>query len=151
VSRRGCWRLGAPVAQDAAEGILAESAAGMESAVVVPPLTLAGKGMGVSLPQPTEAVMAAPTVLVVGMAEGVLGGAGPSSPRLAIAAAKEVLVPSLPAAAPQECDAAEGATRAASPEIREAEESSGAALSRGIGDGEAHVLELACAPWAAAF
>jgi hypothetical protein len=66
----------------------------MESAVDVPPLTSVEKGMGVSLPQPTEAVMAAPTALVVGMAEGVVGGAGPSSPRPAAAVAEEVLVPS---------------------------------------------------------
>jgi hypothetical protein len=55
------------------------------------------------------------------------------------------------AASPQERNAPEGTTRAASPEIQEAEENSGAALPQGVGGGEAQVLELARAPWAAAF
>jgi heterodisulfide reductase subunit A-like polyferredoxin len=37
------------------------------------------------------------------------------------------------------------------PEIQEAEENSGVALLQCVGSGEAHVLELACAPWADAF
>jgi hypothetical protein len=60
-------------------------------------------------------------------------------------------VPSQPAATPQERNTPEGATRAASSEIQEAEENSGAALPQGTVSGEAHVLELACAPWAATF
>jgi hypothetical protein len=55
------------------------------------------------------------------------------------------------AASPQEHDAPEGTTRVASPEIQEAEENSGAALPQGVGGGEAQVLDLARAPWAAAF
>jgi hypothetical protein len=42
-------------------------------------------------------------------------------------------------------------TRAASPEIQEAEEGSGAGLSQGATSGEAQALELARTPWAAAF
>jgi hypothetical protein len=53
--------------------------------------------------------------------------------------------------APQEHDAPEGATRAASPKIQEAEENSGATLSQGIGGGEAQPLELAYATWVASF
>jgi hypothetical protein len=60
-------------------------------------------------------------------------------------------MPSQLTAAPQERDALEGATRAASIEVQEAEENSGATLPQGVGGGEGLVLELACAPWAAAF
>jgi hypothetical protein len=103
---------------------------------------------------------------VVGSVEGVVGGAGPSSPQPVAAAVEEVPVPNQPAATLQERDAPEGATRVASPqereapevttrvtspEIQEAEENSGVALSQGVGSGEAQVLELACAPWADAF
>jgi hypothetical protein len=75
---------------------------------------------------------------------------GPSSPRPVAAAAEEVLVPGEPAAAPQERVAPEGTTRAASPEIQEADEDTGGALSQGTASGEAQALELACTPWAAA-
>jgi hypothetical protein len=139
------------VASEAAERVLGESAAGTESVVIVSPPTPVGEGMGASQTQPTEAVTVVPATLVVGTVEGVVGGAGPSSPRPVVAAVEEVLMPSQPAVAPQERDAPEGATRAASPEIQEAEENSGMALSQGVGSGEAQVLELACAPWAAAY
>jgi hypothetical protein len=147
----GAGGLAPPAASEAAEGVLEESTVSAELVVIVPPPTSPGESMGASLPQPAEAVMATPTAPVVGTAEGVVGGAGPSSPRPAATAAEEVLVPSLPAVTPQERDAPEGATRAASPKIQEAEESSGAALSQGVGNGKAQVLELACAPWAATF
>jgi hypothetical protein len=88
---------------------------------------------------------------MVDVVEGVVAGAGPSSPRPVAAVAGEVLVPSQPAATPQERDALEGTTRAASPEIQEAEENPGAALSQDVGSGEAQVIELDCAPWAAVF
>jgi hypothetical protein len=52
---------------------------------------------------------------------------------------------------PQERDAPESATRAASPEIQEVGESSGAALPRDVRGSDARVLELARVPWAAAF
>jgi hypothetical protein len=64
---------------------------------------------------------------------------------------EEVLVPGELAAAPQEHVAPEGTTRAASPEIQEAEKDTGAALSQGAASGEAQALELTCTPWAAAF
>jgi hypothetical protein len=88
---------------------------------------------------------------VVDLAEDVVGGAGPSSQRPVVVAAEEVLVSSQPAAAPQERDALEGTTRAASLEIREAEEGTGATLSQGTTSGGAHALGLAYTPWVAAF
>jgi hypothetical protein len=133
-----------PAAPEPAEGVLGESAAGMESVVVVSPPSPTREGTDAYLPRAAGAVVAAPVVSVVDTVEGVVRGAGPSSPRPVATAAEEVLVPSLPIAAPQECDAPEGATRAASPEILEAEGSSDAALSQGVGNGEAQVLELAC-------
>jgi hypothetical protein len=83
--------------------------------------------------------------------EGVVGVAGPSSLCPIAAAAEEVLVPGEPATAPQEHVAPEGMTRVASPEIQEAVEDSGAALSQGTTSGEAQALELACILWVAAF
>jgi hypothetical protein len=56
-------------------------------------------------------------------------------------------VSSQPIAASQERDAPEGTTRAASPEIQEAEEGSRAALSQGAASGDALALDLARAPW----
>jgi hypothetical protein len=88
---------------------------------------------------------------VADVAEGVVGEAGPSSPRLVAAAGEEVLVPGEPAAAPQERVAPEGTTRAFSPEIQEAGEDSGAALWQGAASGGAQALELTCTPWAATF
>jgi hypothetical protein len=63
-----------PAAPEAAEGVLGESV------VIVPLPTSTGEGMGTSLPQPTEAAIAAPAFSVVDAAEGVVGGVGPSSP-----------------------------------------------------------------------
>jgi hypothetical protein len=77
---------------------------------------------------------------VVDAVEGVVGGARPSSPRLVAAAAEEVLMLSQPVVAPQERDAPEGMTRAASPEIQEAEEGSSAALPQTTASGEAQAL-----------
>jgi hypothetical protein len=53
--------------------------------------------------------------------------------------------------APQEHDAPEGTTRAASPEIQEAEEGTSASLSQGAASNEAQSLDLSYTPWAAAF
>jgi hypothetical protein len=133
------------------EGVLKESAASMDLVVIVPSPTSTGEGMGASLPQLAESVTTVPTAPVVGATEGVVGGEGPSSPRTVAAAAKEVLVSSQPDVASQVRDAPEGTTRAASPEIQEAEQGLGAALSQGAASGEAHALELSLAPWAAAF
>jgi hypothetical protein len=75
--------------------------------------------------------MSAPTPSVVGAVEGVVGGAGPSSPQPAATAVK-VPMPRHPAEAPQDHDASERAIRAASPEIQEAGENSGATLSQDV-------------------
>jgi hypothetical protein len=88
---------------------------------------------------------------VVDVVEGGAGGVGPSSPRSIAAVGEEVLVPSQPAAASQEHDAPEGTTRAASQEIQEVEEGSGAALLQGATGGESQALELARTPWVVAF
>jgi hypothetical protein len=50
------------------------------------------EGTGVSLPQPAEVVAYAPAAIVVDVAEGVVGGPGPSSPRPVVAAVEEVLM-----------------------------------------------------------
>jgi hypothetical protein len=118
-----------PVAPEAAEGVLEESAAGAESVVVVSTSSPTREGQGASLPQPAEAVASAPAATMADVAEGVVREAGPSSPRPVAAAAEEVLMPGEPAAGPQEHVAPEGTTRATSPEIQEAEEDLGAALS----------------------
>jgi hypothetical protein len=119
--------------------------------MVVSSPSAAREGTGASLPQPTEIVAAAPVASVVDVVEGVVRGAEPLSPRPVAAAVEAVLVPSQSAAASQEHDAPEGTIRAASSEIQEAEEGTGAALSQGVASGEAQSLELAHAPWAAAF
>jgi hypothetical protein len=94
-----------PAASEAAEGVLEESAAGTESAMVVSPPSPARVGMGASLPLPAETVAAAPAASVVDVVEGVAGRVEPSSPRSITAAVEKILVPSQPAAASQECDA----------------------------------------------
>jgi hypothetical protein len=73
-----------------------------------------------------------------------------SSPRPVAAEAEgvESRVLDEPAAVAQESVAVETMTRAASPEIREAEEI-GASLSQGAAGGEAQTLDLACTSWAA--
>jgi hypothetical protein len=88
---------------------------------------------------------------MIDVVEGVAGRVEPSSPRSITTAAEKILVLSQPVAASQECDATEGTTRAASPEIQEAEEGLGAGLSQGAMSGEAQALELTRTPWAAAF
>jgi hypothetical protein len=88
---------------------------------------------------------------VADTAESVVGEAGPSLPRPVAAATEEVPVSGEPAVALQEHIAPKVTTRAASPEIREVEEDTSAALLQGAASGEAQTLELACTPWAAAF
>jgi hypothetical protein len=81
--------------------------------------------------------------------EVVVGGEGTSPPRPVAAEAKgvETCVPGELATVVQESTAPEMMTRAASLEIREAEEI-GASLSQGAAGGEAWTLDLACASWA---
>jgi hypothetical protein len=62
-----------PAAPEAAERVLGESTVGMDSVMIVPPPTSAGKGMGASLPQPAEAATTIPAPSLVSMAEGVVG------------------------------------------------------------------------------
>jgi hypothetical protein len=138
-----------PAAPEAAEAVPEESAASAESVAVVPAPSPIREGP--SLPQSAEVVASTTTATVAGVAEGVVGEAGPLSPRSVTAVADEILVPGEPAAALQEHVAPEGTTRVAFPEIQEAEEDSSAALSRGATSGKAQSLELACTPWAAAF
>jgi hypothetical protein len=88
---------------------------------------------------------------VVNVAEDAVGGVGSSSPQSVAATVEEVLVPGQPSAAPQERVTPEGTTRAASPEIQEAEEGTSIALSQGTTSDEAQALELARTPWVAAF
>jgi hypothetical protein len=129
-----------PAAPEAAEGVLKESAAGAEPAVVVSASSPTREDQGASLTQPAETVASAPAAAVADVAEGVVGEAGPLSPR-----------PVAAAVAPQERVAPEGTTRVASPEIQEAEEDTGTTLLQGTASSEAQTLELACTPWPAAF
>jgi hypothetical protein len=66
-----------PATLEVAEGVLEESVAGTELVVVVSAPSPTREGTGVSLPQPAEAVASA--AIVVDVAEGVVGGPGPSS------------------------------------------------------------------------
>jgi hypothetical protein len=158
VSRQdeGAGSLAPPAAPEAAEGVLEESTASSESVVIETPPTSVGESMDAPLLQPTEAAVDALTPSVVGMIEEVIRGAGPSPSQPAATVTEEDPVPSQPVAAPEECDAPEGAIRAASPqerdtpegttratslEIQETEENSGVALPQDVENGEAH-LEL---------
>jgi hypothetical protein len=140
-----------PAAPEVAEGVLEEPSASAESAPVVSAPSPTREDQGAFLPQPAEAVASAPTAAVASVAEGVVGEAGPSSPRPVAASAEEVLMPGDPAAAPQERFAPKGTTRATSPKIQEAEEDTGATLLQGAMSGEAQTLELSCTSWAATF
>jgi hypothetical protein len=92
-------------APEVVEGVLRESAAGTESAVIDPLPTSVRENTDAPLLQPAEAAMTAPTPSVVSAVEGVVGGVGPSSPQPVAATAEEVLVPSQPIVSPQERDA----------------------------------------------
>jgi hypothetical protein len=139
-----------PAVPEAAEGVLEESAADAESAVIVPVPSPTREGQDASLPQSAEAVASASAAMLADMAGGVVGEAGPSSPCPVAAVAEDILVSGEPVVVPQECVAPE-VTRATSLEIQEAEEDSGAALSQGATSSGAQALELACTRWAAAF
>jgi hypothetical protein len=99
-----------PPMLEVAEAVPEEYAVGAESAAVVSAPSPTREDQGASLPQPTEAVTSTPVAAVTDVAEGVVGEAGPSSPRPVTATAEEVPVPSEPAAAPQVCMAPEGTT-----------------------------------------
>jgi hypothetical protein len=133
---------------EATDATLEAPAVGMEPAAdaSAPPPT--SESQEASLSQPAEAAETTFAVAASGAAEAVVGEAGSSPPRPAAAGADEVLLHDEPAAAVQERGASAGATRAASPEIQEAEET-GASLLQGAVGGEAQALELACTSWAA--
>jgi hypothetical protein len=147
----GAGGLAPPATSEAVEGVFEASTTGVESAVVVLRPSPTREGQDASLPQSTEAVASTAAATVADVVEGVVGEAGASSPRPVAAAAGEVLVLGEPATAPQEHVAPEGTTRVTSPEIQEAEEDSGAALSQGAASGGVQALELACTSWAATF
>jgi hypothetical protein len=101
---------------EVAEAVPEESAVGTESAAVVPTPPPTREGQEASPPQPAEA--ATSTATTVDMAEGIVGEAGPSSPRSVATGAEEVLVSGEPTGALQEGVALEGTARAASPKIQ---------------------------------
>jgi hypothetical protein len=100
-----------PTTPEAVEGVIEESAAGAESAVDVLAPSPTREGQGASPSQPAEAVASAPIATVADEVKGVVGEAGPSSPRSVTAATEEVLVLGESVAAPQEHVAPEGTTR----------------------------------------
>jgi hypothetical protein len=136
---------------EAAEEVLGESIAGVESAAVPPSLSAAGAIADVPLLQTVEASAASPPPSMAGTAEEVVGTAKPSSAEPIVATEEEVPVLSQPAMVALERDAPEGTTGASSPEIQEAEESSGGALPRDVKGSEVRALELACTPQATVF
>jgi hypothetical protein len=95
-----------------------------------------------------EAVETTAAVAATEATEVVFKEAGSSSSRPVAVEVVEARVPEKPAAAVQEQAAPEATTRAASPEIQEAEET-GASLSQGAVGGESQTLELACTSWMA--
>jgi hypothetical protein len=134
-----------PATSEAAEAVPAEPAAGAESAAAVPTPPPTREGQEAFLPQPAEAAAAAAADATMDIVEE----AEPSSPRPVAAAAEEVPAPDKPTATPQKHVAPERTTRAASPEIQEAEEDTGTTLLQGAAGGEAQTLELACTSWVA--
>jgi hypothetical protein len=96
-----------------------------------------------------ETVEAPAPVAEAGVVEAVVGEEGslPPHPIAVEAEGVKTRVPGALAAVVQESTAPEMMTRAASPEIQEAEEM-GASLSQGVAGDEARNLDLACASWA---
>jgi hypothetical protein len=133
----------------AEEGVLGKSTTSTESAAIEPPSPTAGETTDAPLLEPIEAAVVVPTPSMVGAFEEAVRGAEPSSPQPTTTTVEEVPASSQPTTVPQEHDAPEGATRAASPEIQEAGEKSGVALPRDVGGTDARILELACVLWLA--
>jgi hypothetical protein len=103
---------------EVAEAVPEESAVGTESAAVVPTPPPTREGQEVPPPQPAEAATSTSTATAADMAEGIVGEAGPSSPRSVATSAEEVLMLGKPTGALQEGVALEGTARAASPKIQ---------------------------------
>jgi hypothetical protein len=136
------------VAAKAMDAALKAPVASMEPTADTSVPLLASESREASLPQSAEAVEATAVVAVTGTAETVVREAGSSLHRPVATDADEVHALDEPVVAAQERAAPEGTARAASPEIKEVEET-GASLSQGAGTGEARALELAYTPWAA--
>jgi hypothetical protein len=142
-------------AADAAHEVPAASTEPAADASAPPPI---GESREASLPQPVEAAETTAAVAGTDASEVVVGEARSLSrlaclPSLsrdshACRASPKTRMPAEPAAVVQERVSPEATTRAASPEIQEAEET-GTSLSQGAAGGEARALELACTSWAA--
>jgi hypothetical protein len=142
---RVCWRLySPPPVSEAAKAVPKEFTTDTESVAVVSALPPTSEKQEAPLPQPAEAAEPTTAAAAAGATESVIGEAGSSSPRSVAAGTGEVIVPDEPAAALQEHVTPEDTARAASPEIQEAEEGTGAALLQGAAGGEAQTLELSC-------
>jgi hypothetical protein len=123
-----------PVVSEAAEAAAKVSATCTDSVADAPAPPPTSEGQEASLSQPVEVAEPTTTAVAAGAAEGVVGEAGSSSSRLVAAGVDEVLIPDEPAAALQKSVAPEDMTRAASPEIQEAEEGADATLLQGCGE-----------------
>jgi hypothetical protein len=133
-----------PPVSEAAKAVPKEFTTDTESVAVVSALPPTSEKQEAPLPQPAEAAEPTTAAAAAGATESVIGEAGSSSPRSVAAGTGEVIVPDEPAAALQEHVTPEDTARAASPEIQEAEEGTGAALLQGAAGGEAQTLELSC-------
>jgi hypothetical protein len=138
------------VATEATDADLTTPAAHMEltTDASVPPLV--NEGREASHPQSTEAAEAPASITEAGAAEAVVEEEGSSPPRLVATDTEgvETPMPDEPVAVVQELVAPETMTRAASPEIQEADET-GASLSQGAVGGDVRTLELTCTSWPA--
>jgi hypothetical protein len=130
------------VAVDTADAALEMPAADTELAVNVSVPPLSSDSQEVSLSQPTKAAKTIAVVAATNAVEVVVGEARPSSSHPVAAEVVKARVPDEPTAAIQERVAPEATTRAASPDIWEAEETE-ASLSQGAAGGEAQILEPA--------
>jgi hypothetical protein len=97
-----------PAVPEAAEAAAEESAAGMESVVVVSAPSPTREGQEASLPQSAEAVASVATATAADATEGVVREVGPSSPYPVAAVVVEVPVLREPAASHRERVASEG-------------------------------------------
>jgi hypothetical protein len=138
-----------PAASEATEAAPEESVAGAESTVVVPVPPPTWEGQEASLPQPAEAAESVVAAMAADAVEGVVGEAEPSSPRPAATTVEDAPAPDELPATPQEHVAPEDTTRAASLEVQEVKEGTGAALLQGAASSEAQTRELTCTLWVA--
>jgi hypothetical protein len=107
-------------APEAVEGVLGESAADAKSAAIEPPLTTTGETTDAPLLQPAEAAVAAPHLRWLARSR-VLSEERGHHPLACCCFHGGGFGPIQPATVPQEHDAPEGATRAASQRSRRSE------------------------------